>query len=437
MTLAAPRRLAVRIFLRGALLGTLACAVVMGLAPLILDPPLRRHERSQLEFVLERVCETAPDRASLQRLLLRTPGQVALYDAAGKLIAASPTPPPSSAPPLARRDDFVELDCSGLPGTKATARVPPPPIPGTDLLFLVASAGVVLALLSTTLARSIAAPIERLAGAARALGQGDLSVRSAMTRSDEIGDLSRAFNDMAERLATAMRAQKELLANVSHELRTPTARVRVLLEMIEENPDALSRYVPEIVRDLGELERVIDEILTSASLDLAGGRPMTTLPLRKAQVSTRGWVDQAVARFASRHPEVHLTTDVAETHFVGDVVLLLRLLGNLLENAWRYSEPPATVHIAVSLAADKQVRLSVSDRGVGIQAEEVSRVLEPFFRGSLRTSHAKGGIGLGLTLALRIVEAHDGAVAIESAPGLGTTIRCCFPASPRVQSPES
>ena len=115
-------------------------------------------------------------------------------------------------------------------------------------------------------------PLERLTAAAPRLGAGDLSARAGCGRRGEVGELARAFDEMAERLERLVRAEQELLANVSHELRTPLARIRVALELAAEgDAERARRYLDEIGADLDELERLVEDVLTAARLDLAAG----------------------------------------------------------------------------------------------------------------------------------------------------------------------
>src|SRR5690606_13401471 len=109
---------------------------------------------------------------------------------------------------------------------------------------------------------------------------GDLRARAGLHRPDEIGDLARAFDDMAERIAELRRSERELLANVSHELRTPLARIRLALELLADGDATKARsYLEDIDADLAELEQLLDDVMTAARLDLAeGASPDALLP---------------------------------------------------------------------------------------------------------------------------------------------------------------
>jgi two-component system, OmpR family, sensor kinase len=301
------------------------------------------------------------------------------------------------------------------------------PEPGRPLLFL----GAVLAALalgSIPLAHSIAAPVERLTRAARALGAGDLTVRSHVRARGEVGDLARAFDEMAERIEALVRAEQELLANVSHEIRTPMARIRVALELAAEGDhEKARRHLAGIGADLDELDRLVEDVLAAARLDVAAGG--AGWAVRKERIDPAALVAAVAERFRAGRPDrrLEVTTAPGLPALAGDPALLGRLLANLLDNAAKYSEPPAPVTLAARAAAGA-VELEVRDRGIGIEPQDLPRLFTPFFRTDRSRARGTGGVGLGLALARRIAEAHGGAIAVESAPGEGTVVRVVLPA---------
>jgi signal transduction histidine kinase len=287
----------------------------------------------------------------------------------------------------------------------------------------------VIALASVPLARSIAAPIEQLTRAARALGAGDLSVRARVRARGEVGELAHAFDEMAERIEAQVRSEKELLANVSHEVRTPLARIRVALELAAEGDlERARRYLGEIGADLDELDHLVEDVLSTARLDLAaqGGGQVRREPVDLAAVAA-----DAAQRFAERWPSRTLETDVpaALPGVSGDAALLRRLLDNLLDNAAKYSEAPAPVQLAARAEPAAAV-LEVQDRGIGIAPEDLPRLFTPSFRTDRSRARTTGGVGLGLALARRIARAHGGDVEVESQVDQGTVFRVRLPAGP-------
>ena len=242
---------------------------------------------------------------------------------------------------------------------------------------------IVVAVATRPLARRIARPLERLTDAARRLGGGDLTARvpapssrrwwrrRGRERADELAELTRAFNEMAERVERNVRGQQELLANVSHELRSPLARVRMALELVPRTADGEAR-LRDIERDLADLDRVIEDVLTTSRLEMTG------LPTRLESVDVQALLAELAER--ARHDPVLAGQNVGVAAepplvLVADPVLLKRALWNLVENAAKYGAPPITLAAVVEGNA---VVLSVTDDGPGIASDERERVLAPF-----------------------------------------------------------
>jgi len=283
-----------------------------------------------------------------------------------------------------------------------------------------------VALATRPLARRISRPLERLTEAARRLGGGDLSARvpepDARWGADEITELTRVFNEMAGRVERLVHNEKELLANVSHELRSPLARIRVALELLPRDGDS-ARRLAEVERDLADLDRLIDDVLTTARLDATG------LPTRLGAVDVRALLADLAER--ARHDPLTASTTVLVDEgpaldLTADGALLRRALWNLVENAAKYGVPPITLG---AQRAGAGVELSVTDTGPGIAEADRERVFAPFYRGdAARTPAAaadeRRGVGLGLTLARRIAEVHGGTIAIRTAGGYGQGRGC-------------
>lgn len=395
----------------------------------------------------------------------------------GWFVAAPLYPPRAPAPLRGAADPTTALLLDPLPAPEPTAAAPVGVLQvslmrqysGRGLLAPVGAVALLLlvvALATKPLARRISRPVERLTEANRRLGGGDLGYRIRFRdrrHGDELLALERSWNEMAERIQNLVRGHKELLANVSHELRSPLARVRVALALAfddeEEDNDegvggasdeaaARRARLRDIEADLAELERLIDDVLTTSRLSALG------LPLRREEVALGPLLRQLVDRAAATPGPsdgagiaVQLAP-VADLRLSADGALLRRALWNLIENAAKYGAPPIT--LAAERAApprtrggegpraadDGWVALRVSDEGPGIPAAERARVLEPFYRGDrARTpaatavdgrAGAAGGFGLGLTLAQRIAEAHGGALTLEDAhpPGAGRDPGC-------------
>jgi signal transduction histidine kinase len=280
---------------------------------------------------------------------------------------------------------------------------------------------------SIPFAHSIARPLERLSKVTREFGLGNLTARARIERDDEIGDVSRAFNQMADRVETLRRAEKELLANVSHELRTPLARIRVVVELgAEEDPAAAKRYLADIAEDLTEVEQILGDIIATARLDLANGRANDPYPpLRITPLPMRALLDSLVRKFREQYPDrtLECAFENIDVTIACDRVMLKHAIGNLLDNAHKYSPAHEPIVLQVRAADNgSEVRISVTDHGVGIDPADALHVFRPFFRADRSRSRKTGGVGLGLTLARRIVEAHGGTIELRPSDEGGTTV---------------
>lgn len=280
-----------------------------------------------------------------------------------------------------------------------------------------------LAALAWVLTRTVAQPVRRMVVMAERLASGDLSARTGLTRRDELGALATALDALGGRLQQARLSEQELLANVSHELRTPLARIRVALELAEAgDAEAARDSLRSISTDLGELQQLLDDVFTVARLSTAGGS--ASLTLRPVHVPLSALLTRVAQRFVELWPTHHLELrDAAGAPMVCvDPVLLRRAVDNLVDNAAKYSDDGTTVRLSVR-RRDALLELVVEDQGCGVPPAELGRVFTPFFRGEHVRARGTGGVGLGLTLARRIVEAHGGTLRLESDGVRGTTVR--------------
>jgi signal transduction histidine kinase len=295
---------------------------------------------------------------------------------------------------------------------------------------LVLILGVVL-VLALAIAIYVGRPLQRIAGAARRFGAGDLAARAHVRRRDELGEVGRAFDEMADRVTALMSAQRELMANVSHELQTPLARIQVAVDLLTDGiDDRVHEVLPEISRDLAEIGRLIDDMMTLARLELTQVREAGVVqPLHLEQTPIAELLAQAAGRFRTQHADRELVLEVESDLPVLaiDRVLVRRVVENLLDNARKYSEPPAPIRVHAD-ARPGRVRIAVDDHGIGIAIADLKHMFTPFFRTDRSRARATGGVGLGLTLAKRVVEAHAGTIAISSVVDRGTTVTVELPA---------
>lgn len=273
-------------------------------------------------------------------------------------------------------------------------------------------------LISWWVARSIVPPIRTIAGAAERFGHGDLSVRVAAAPSNEIGTLAASFNGMADRIQTLLEAERRLLQDVSHELRSPLARLNFSVELARTAADR-SAALDRIQTDVDLLSTLVAELIemTRAEGDSAARR--------RQAVDLEALFAEVIATCTREADARGVTVDASGStsrRVTGDAALIRRAIENVVRNAVRYTPAGNRVDVLVADAVD-HVTITVRDYGPGVPAAELTRIFEPFYRVEPSRDPASGGIGLGLAIARRAVEVHEGRVTADNAhPGLRVTI---------------
>ncbi|MBL7064213.1 MAG: HAMP domain-containing protein [Anaerolineae bacterium] len=286
------------------------------------------------------------------------------------------------------------------------------------LLLVAVVAGLSAVLLILGLSRRIFAPVQALTAAARRMEAGDLSQRVEITSQDEIGDLARAFNGMADGLARLEGLRRQLVTDVAHELRTPLTNIRGYLEALQDGVVEPERHVIDSLHEEAMLlNRLVDD-LQAFSLVEAGQLRLERQPVALADV-----VDKAVeaARPRAVAKGVVLRADLPEDLPLVDVDprRIGQVLRNLLDNGLTHTPSGGEIGV-VAQASDEWVEVKVWDTGTGIAAEDLPYVFERFYRADKSRSRATGGAGLGLAIARQLVEAHGGQIEVESEVGRGT-----------------
>ncbi|ALB66670.1 Sensory histidine kinase in two-component regulatory system with RstA [Cronobacter dublinensis 1210] len=260
----------------------------------------------------------------------------------------------------------------------------------------------------------------RLEAAAQRLGEGHLDERIHFDKASSFSRLGVAFNQMANNINALIASKKQLIDGIAHELRTPLVRLRYRLEM----SDNLSATESQALnRDIGQLEALIQELLTYARLD----RPQTELHLTHPVLPR--WLHEYVDDARSLHPERELMLSRVDEGDYGalDMRLMERVLDNLVNNGLRYSEQRLRIGLSLQGA---QATLEVEDDGPGIPEEESSRVFEPFVRLDPSRDRATGGCGLGLAIVQSIATAMSGQVSVAQSTLGGAHFRFSWPVVP-------
>lgn len=308
---------------------------------------------------------------------------------------ARPPPPP---------DEFGRPPRGGdrrPPGPPPGGPRLPRPLPPLPHLLI----GLLASLLSAAaIAGYVARPVRRLKKAFAAAGEGNLAVRigGAMgRRNDELADLGRDFDRMADRLQQLIDTQKRLLHDVSHELRSPLARLHAAIGLARQQPERFEETMSRLEREGQRMDRLVGELLTLARIDAGESGP--TEPIDIGELLAELAED---ARFEAG--DRGLTIDLAaqaELAVRADPALLHRALENVIRNALRHSPDGATVRLEASSPAPGHCRIAILDQGPGVRENELEDIFTPFRRGGDST-----GYGLGLAIARRIVAGAGGTI---------------------------
>lgn len=300
--------------------------------------------------------------------------------------------------------------------------------------LLAAAVGVLLGLV---LARSLAAPLGRLAEAARRISRGDLQQQLPVAGADEVADVSRAFNEMVSGLQGAELLRRNMVADIAHELRTPLSVIQGNLRAVLDGVYPLHRDEVAIVFDeTVVLSRLVEDLHELANAE-AG-----QLTLRRDAIGIQTVVDRglaAVREEAAQHG-VELTADVDEGLPPVDIDAdrISQVLRNLLTNAVRHTPPDGRVLVSAGLADEPGlVRVTVTDSGDGIDLQDLAHVFDRFWRADKSRSRDHGGSGLGLAIAKQLVEAHGGAIGAESSDGSGARFWFTVPIASQAARPQA
>jgi two-component system OmpR family sensor kinase len=289
------------------------------------------------------------------------------------------------------------------------------------------------------LARYISQPIRGLRAAFEAVAGGDLAARAAPVmgrRRDELADLGRDFDAMAQRLGTLIEGQRRLLHDVSHEMRSPLARMQAAIGLARQQPEKLSLTLERVERETERIDTLVGELLTlarlqaMARLDDSGGRDEAV----SLNELTADIVDDARFEAQASGRTVEFSAG-AEVVIRGNPELLHRAIENVVRNAVKHTAAgtevtvttqvvPRTAKPAAGAGPGQAWRLQVCDHGPGVPEAELTQIFEPFFRGAASSGD---GHGLGLAIARRVVETHGGGIAASNRPGGGLAVEIVLP----------
>ena len=297
------------------------------------------------------------------------------------------------------------------------------------VLLATVVAGLVAILLAAVLVRQIIAPLRRLQSAADAIAGGDLSQRVTVISRDEVGDVSHAFNQMAETLEHNERLRRHTMADIAHELRTP---LTIIQGQVEALLDGVFPLEPEHLAPIHDetilLSRLVAD-LRELALAEAGQLAIERRPVDLSDLVAR--VAAAVEPAAAERG-ITLTVDVPRSlpPISADADRLSQVTHNLLSNALRHTPPGGEVSLYAGYDEEmREVWLELSDTGEGIPPDQLPFVFDRFYRADPARSRVSGGTGLGLAIVRAIVETHGGQVSVASdgVPGHGSTFTVYLP----------
>lgn len=306
------------------------------------------------------------------------------------------------------------------------------------LIALICFSAVVTTFFSLWVASTIASRVELVAGGIRALAVGDYGARVDVGGGDEVAQLAADVNLLAERLQAAEeeraaldRERNELTAAVSHDLRTPLASVRAMVEALDDGVvsdlDEIARYYATIRREIERLNRMIDDLFELAQMD-AGALRLDRQPVALQEVAAEV-VDAMQEQARRAGVGLSLRVEGAPPELSLDGARIERVAANLVRNALEHTPGGGRVDVSV-FAEDGFVALRVADTGEGIDADDLARVWDRFYRAEKSRRRGPGaadGAGLGLAIVRGFVEAHGGAVEAAAASGRGATFTVRLP----------
>ena len=275
--------------------------------------------------------------------------------------------------------------------------------------------------------RSLTKPINRITKTASQIRNGDLTARSGVTGTDEIGRLGETFDDMASSLERDLKLEHRLTSDVAHELRTPLMAMLATVEAMEDQVlPADEEHLEVVASEVRRLSRLVDAMLKLSRLENGStevkAESTDVVYLVKSLVSAQ----HQLFHEKGLHLRFVDKTNRGECYAELDPDLIREAVVNLLSNAMRYTNEDGWV--VASVAQDKQdVLISVQDTGIGIAKEDIPQTFSRFWRSDASRERASGGLGVGLSIVKEIVDRHNGTISVESELGRGTTFTLHIP----------
>ncbi|MGB0909960.1 MAG: HAMP domain-containing sensor histidine kinase [Nitrospirales bacterium] len=288
-------------------------------------------------------------------------------------------------------------------------------LPAWSFALLVGVVGAIITG-SFMVVRRLFRPVKWLAEGVNEMSQGHLDHQVPVHSTDELGELSKSFNAMAQRVRDMVQARDRLLVDVSHELRSPLTRMKLAVEFVQEK--ATKEKLQEEIR---ELEAMVTELLEADRLDSHHGG------LVLIQTDIVSLVQEIIEMDHAQEPIIQLLASPSTVVLPIDQARVRLVLRNIFENAKKFSNPQShPIDVRINQHSSS-VLVSIQDYGRGIPPEEQALIFEPFYRVDTSRTRKTGGYGLGLSLAKKFMISHGGALLLQSELGRGSTFTLQFP----------
>ena len=294
---------------------------------------------------------------------------------------------------------------------------------------LIASLGLAVfaTLIGLLLTRRVVTPLAEVIAAAEEIAGGNLKVRARTKGSDDLGDLSKSFNKMADALETNDRERRDMLANIAHELRTPLTVVRGRLEGIMDGIyPADENSIGPALEEAYLLERLVEDLRL---LTMAEGHQLAfeKYELDLTEIARRS-LNMFQAEAEEKKIRLEMVTWPEKALVNADPLRTEQVISNLISNALRYVPEGGRVWVDIS-NNEKEVVISISDNGPGVPEADLPFIFNRFWREEKSRSRVSGGAGLGLAIAKLLVEGQDGKIAAQGLPEGGLRVSVSFPAA--------
>jgi two-component system sensor histidine kinase CpxA len=278
-------------------------------------------------------------------------------------------------------------------------------------------------ILCLLLARSFSKPIATIKKAAIELGKGNLATRvtGITKRNDELGQLAKSFNQMAEQLQQNQCAQQRLLGDVSHELRSPMTRLQMALGLAQQDSttqSARDQYLQRCQLEVERLNQMIEDALVLSRLE------NTLQTIEKKHLNFTALVQKIIheEQFIADEKSIKIVLNsTVIVELLGDHNLLFSAISNVVTNAVKYSPEYSKIEVALSVK-DQLVSLVICDNGIGVPPESLTELFTPFYRVNLARDRKSGGTGLGLAIAKQAIVAHQGSIFAKNNETKGLSV---------------